>query len=75
MTLGHTVQSIDENRLGFGRGERSVVLFGGIEGGLEGIIGSIKLFEDGAGMGEVGAGTFELGRGKDGVGTGKEVDV
>lgn len=52
-----------------------MVFFCGIEGGLQGLKGSIKFFENRPGMGEVGAGAFELGRGEDGVGSGKEVDV
>jgi len=52
-----------------------VVFFCRVEGGLEGVIRSIKLFKDRPGMGELSTGTFELCRGKDGVGTGKEVNI
>jgi len=52
-----------------------VVFFCGVERGFEGVIGSIKFFQDRAGMGELSTGTFELCRGKDGVGTGKETNV
>jgi len=75
MTLGYTVQSIDEHRFRFGRGKKSMFFLCGLEGGLEGITGGFEFFKDGAGMREIGTGIIELCGGENRVGTGKEVHV